>query len=78
MHATSGASLQTSFFFLRPSSDAPEVLFFLGTSVCIYQKANARVNVRLELGRRDNDNEHLRATINDLQSQEDNLIPPVN
>jgi hypothetical protein len=27
------------------SSDAPEVLFFLGTSVCFYQKANARVNV---------------------------------
>jgi hypothetical protein len=52
-------------------------LFFLGTSVCFYQKANARVNVRLELGRRDN-NEHLRATIKDLHSQKDNLIPPVN
>jgi hypothetical protein len=58
------------------SSHAPEVLFFLGTSVCFYQKANARVNV-LSL-EEEADNDHLRATIKDLHSQEDNLIPQVN
>jgi hypothetical protein len=46
-------------------------------SVFIKKLTLHRVNVRLELGRRDN-NEHLRATIKDLHSQKDNLIPPVN
>jgi arginine/ornithine N-succinyltransferase beta subunit len=49
-------------------------LFFLGTSVCFYQKANARVNV-LSL---EEETDHFRATIKDLHSQEDNLIPQVN
>jgi hypothetical protein len=51
-------------------------LFFLGTSVCFYRKANARVNV-LSL-EEEADNDHFRATIKDLQSQEDTLIPQVN
>jgi hypothetical protein len=51
-------------------------LFFLGTSVCFYQKANARVNV-LSL-EEEADNDHFRATIKDLHSQKDNLIPQVN
>jgi hypothetical protein len=42
--------LPSNLLFLLPtntvaSSDAPEVLFFLGISICFYQKANARVNV---------------------------------
>ena len=41
-----------------------------------YQKANARVNV-LSL-EEEADNDHLRAAIKDLHSQEDNLIPQVN